>query len=102
MAGFGHGSAGPATPDDPVIAARNARYGLWLFSIYLVIYGVFVGLNAFSPDTMSRRVGGITLAVVYGMILIVAALALALVYCWMCRDAGSTPVEPADRKGGAA
>ena len=33
---------------------RNLRLGLLLFGIYLVLYGGFVFLNAFSPQTMER------------------------------------------------
>lgn len=71
--------------ENPADAARNARYGLALFGVYFVVYAGFVGLNAFSPDVMATRIGGVNLAVVYGMGLIVAALVLALVYCWLCR-----------------
>jgi uncharacterized membrane protein (DUF485 family) len=85
MAGFGHGSTAPAEAEDPAVAARNSRYGLWLFLVYFVIYAAFVGLNAFTPDVMATRLGGVNLAVVYGMVLIVTALVLALIYCWLCR-----------------
>ncbi len=64
---------------------RNARIGLVLFGVYLVLYGGFVLLNAFSPDTMELTpVAGINLAILYGFALIVAALILALVYGWLC------------------
>ncbi len=84
MAGFGHEVA-EAEIVDPATAARNARYGLVLFALYFAFYAVFVGLNAFLPSAMSVNVGGINLAIVYGMGLIAAALVLALVYCWLCR-----------------
>ncbi|MCP4510525.1 MAG: DUF485 domain-containing protein, partial [Fuerstiella sp.] len=32
--------------------SRNARLGLQLFGVYLVLYGSFVLLAAFSPTTM--------------------------------------------------
>lgn len=83
MAGFDHAAA-EAEAADPATAARNARYGLVLFVLYFVCYAVFVGLNAFQPDVMSRNVAGTNLAVVYGMGLILAALVLALIYCWLC------------------
>lgn len=84
MAGFGH-EAAEAEVADPATAARNARYGLILFTLYFAFYAVFVVLNAFQPSAMSISLGGINLAVVYGMGLIVAALILALIYCWLCR-----------------
>jgi len=86
MPGFDHVYHAPSEHDDAREIARNARYGLWLFSLYFAIYAAFVGLNAFSPDVMSTNIAGVNLAVVYGMGLIGAALLLALLYCWLCRD----------------
>src|SRR3954469_10655054 len=61
--------------------ARNVRYGLILFAIYLLLYGGFIALAAFAPARMKEPVmGGINLAVLYGMGLIVAAFVLALIY----------------------
>jgi len=71
---------------DPRTAARNARYGAILFLAYLLLYGGFVGINAFNPDAMDTIVlAGINLAVIYGLGLILAAFVLALVYGWLCR-----------------
>jgi uncharacterized membrane protein (DUF485 family) len=66
---------------------RNARVGLVLFCVYLVLYGGFVGLNAFSPATMEETpIAGVNLAILYGFGLIVAALLLALLYGFLCRN----------------
>jgi uncharacterized membrane protein (DUF485 family) len=71
------------------MSTRNARIGLVLFAIYLVFYGGFVLLNAFSPATMeSMPIAGINLAIVYGFGLIVAAFVLALLYGVLCRGGG--------------
>ena len=65
---------------------RNSRIGLVLFGIYLVLYGGFVLLNAFSPETMEKTpMAGVNLAILYGFGLIIAALALALLYGWLCK-----------------
>ncbi|MBI1348587.1 DUF485 domain-containing protein [bacterium] len=85
MGGFGHGPAVPAEAEDMVLAARNARYGRWLFLLYFVIYAGFVGLNAFAPQTMAINIAGIHLAVWYGLALIVTAMVLAMIYVWLCR-----------------
>ena len=86
MAGFDHGSELSKEVEDPVIAARNARYGMILFLFYLAIYSGFVGLNAFRRDLMEwTSPWGLNLAVLYGLALIVIAMLLALVYCWLCR-----------------
>ena len=66
--------------------ARNARVGLWLFAVYVVLYGGFMALNAFFPSQMGRPVfAGINLAVTYGLLLIVGAFVLALVYMFLVR-----------------
>ena len=70
--------------------SRNARIGLILFAVYLALYGGFVYLSAFQAETMeSTPVAGLNLAVLYGFGLIIAALILALVYGWVCREGGS-------------
>ena len=88
MPGF---DARPSAPEvhDEITARRNARYGLFLFAIYLAIYGTFVALNAFCPAVMAREAfSGLNLAVVYGFGLIIAALVLAAIYGWLCRTPG--------------
>ncbi len=86
MAGFDHGVEHPKEVEDPIIAARNARYGMVLFLAYLAIYAGFVGLNAFRPDIMELTPAwGVNLAVMYGLALIVIAMILALIYCFLCR-----------------
>jgi uncharacterized membrane protein (DUF485 family) len=76
----------PADDDHPDLAAANARAGLWLFALYLLLYAGFVGLSAFAPGLMGRSpFGGLNVAVLYGMVLIAAAFALALVYMGLCR-----------------
>ena len=84
MPGFGHGPVS-SEREDPAIAARNARVGLWLFAFYFLLYATFVGLNSFQADLMARPIFGVSLAVLYGMSLIISALLLALLYTWMCR-----------------
>lgn len=70
----------------PETVSRNARVGLWLFSVYLILYGGFMALNAFFPHAMSRApFGGINLAVMYGLALIVGAFVLAVLYMFLVR-----------------
>lgn len=71
-------------------ASRNARNGLWLFAIYVALYAGFMGLTAFEPSLMQKpALAGVSLAVIYGFALIIAALALALVYMILCRGQSS-------------
>ncbi len=90
----------PAEPPDRVhddhhapTVARNARVGLWLFALYLLLYGGFMALNAFYPERMKQPVfAGVNLAVTYGLVLIIAAFVLALVYMFLVRGrAGDAP-----------
>lgn len=73
-------------PDNhPETVSRNARNGLMLFAVYVVLYVGFMLLNAFAHERMQQPVlAGLNLAIVYGMGLIIAALLLALVYMWLC------------------
>ena len=68
-------------------AARyNARLGIVLFILYLLIYAGFVALSAFAPSVMAKPVlGGVNLAVVYGFALIGLAFVLAIIYAMLCR-----------------
>ena len=90
----------PNRPDEtelPGIAARNSRYGLSLFAVYLLFYGGFVLLNAFAPEAMERTpLAGVNLAILYGFALIAAAFLLALVYGWLCRV---RPLDPQSENG---
>lgn len=72
----------------------NTRLGLQLFGVYLLLYCGFVLLAAFAPAAMEMTpLFGVNLAIWYGFGLIVAALALALVYGWACRSPEETPGE---------
>ncbi len=76
----------PHDDDRPEISARNARYGLLLFAVYVILYAGFMGLSAFEPQLMSKTpFGGVNLAIIYGLGLIVAALVLAAIYMVLCR-----------------
>ena len=103
-----HSSAGaPRSPgvhdDRHPASARNARLGLWLFAVYVVLYAGFMALSAFRPQAMRQPVaafGGVNLAVVYGFGLIVAALVLALIYMLLCREAPTEPAERTEQEAG--
>ncbi len=60
---------------------RDARLRGILFAIYVLLYGGFVLLNAFSPETMERTpFAGVNLAISYGFVLIIAAFVLSMIY----------------------
>lgn len=67
----------------------STRTGLILFAIYLFLYGGFVALSAWAPDTMEwTPIAGLNVAILYGFGLIVAAFVLALAYGWLMRSSG--------------
>jgi uncharacterized membrane protein (DUF485 family) len=74
-------------------ASRNARIGLVLFLIYLAFYGGFMGLTTFDFNSLRTSFGGVNLAIIYGIGLIVAALLLALLYMVMCHAEGTHPTD---------
>lgn len=68
------------------ILSRNARLGLVLFMVYLLLYGGFMALNVLNPKLMAGpSLFGLNLAILYGFGLIVAALVLALLYMALCK-----------------
>ncbi len=70
---------------------RNARLGLALFAVYLLLYAGFMALNAFFPNVIrTLPFGGVNLAILYGFGLIAGAVVLALVYMVLCK---APPVE---------
>src|SRR4051812_40223517 len=75
----------PSGEDDPDLVGANARAGMWLFGVYLTLYAGFMVLSAFAPEFMAREaLGGVNLAILYGMALIAAAVVLAFVYMGLC------------------
>ena len=78
---------------------RSSRIGFGLFALYLVLYGGFVLLNAYSPETMEATpLAGVNLAIWYGFGLIFAALILAFVYGWVCRQSTDDATDAEDKK----
>jgi uncharacterized membrane protein (DUF485 family) len=67
----------PPPPNRP----KASPLGIVLFLAYLAIYAGFVWIAAFNGTVLSSRpFGGVNLAIIYGAILIVVPLILALVY----------------------
>jgi uncharacterized membrane protein (DUF485 family) len=84
------------------VSTRNSRIGLVLFAVYMVFYGGFVLIAAFSPETMETTpLAGVNLAIWYGFGLIVAAILLAILYGIACRkEPRQAPASSADSGSG--
>jgi len=83
----------PETPQpdgDPI--DRPARYGLSFFAVYVLLYAGFIFLAVFRTADMGAPVlGGVNLAIAYGLGLIAAAIFLAIVYVFLCRHPAPPP-----------
>ena len=71
-----------------------------MFALYSLLYGGFVVLAAFSPETMEATpLAGVNLAIWFGFGLIVVAIVSALVYGWACRAGAPPSHDPMDADG---
>jgi uncharacterized membrane protein (DUF485 family) len=85
------------------ISTRNSRIGLALFFIYLLFYGAFVLIAAFSPQTFDATpLAGVNVAIWYGFGLIVSAIILAFFYGLACRKETTAPNTMSSRNEGVA
>ncbi len=65
----------------------KSRIGIRMTLLYSLVYIGFVALSVFFPAaTGARAVLGLNLAITYGLALILIAIALAVVYNFMCRS----------------
>lgn len=92
-----HAPAAPVRPD-PAFAFKR-KLGARLFVVYALVYAGFVAINLIRPVLMEKTVfGGLNLAVVYGMGLIIFALLLALVYSRACGRREKSASRPTEGK----
>lgn len=86
MAETNSGGVGGVPAKTDSILSANAKLGLMLFTVYLLLYGGFMAMNVLNPKQMAEpALFGLNLAIVWGFGLIVAALVLALLYMALCK-----------------
>jgi uncharacterized membrane protein (DUF485 family) len=86
-------SPSPADPAAPAVRAAhdahvspNAGLGMGMFLLYLLLYLGFMGIAMFNYELFGIvSFGGVNVAILYGLGLIVAALILALIYMLLCK-----------------
>ena len=61
---------------------RKLRVGLALFVIYAVGYALFTLAGTFFRGVLTVRLGGLNVGVVSGMMIIVSAIVIAVLYNW--------------------
>jgi uncharacterized membrane protein (DUF485 family) len=65
----------------------NQRLGMWLFIVYFLLYGGFIAVTVYDYKILAREAfAGINLAIVYGMVLIIAAIVLAILYACLAKN----------------
>jgi uncharacterized membrane protein (DUF485 family) len=82
---MGHGPAVKLGEDKA--SGFKAKLGMYLFVLYTSAYVLFVGISVIQPSLMESTFMGQTLAVAYGMGLIVFAFVLAIIYNRSCSRA---------------
>ena len=77
-----------SVPEDPAPErlTYNAKLGLVLFAAYTALYANFVLISAFRVEWMGVLWGGVPASVWCGFGLILAAVALAVLYGVLARD----------------
>jgi uncharacterized membrane protein (DUF485 family) len=61
---------------------RKFRVGLALFIIYAVGYALFTLAGTFFKGVLTVRLGGLNVGVVSGMLIIISAIVIAVLYNW--------------------
>lgn len=61
---------------------RKFRFGLALFVVYVVGYALFTLAGTFFRGTLTLRLGGLNLGIVSGMLIIISAIVIAVLYNW--------------------
>lgn len=82
---MGHGPAVKLGKDDA--SAYKTRLGVYMFIFYSLFYAGFMVINATKPSLMALTFGGVSLAMIYGLGLIICAFILAMIYNRLCTAA---------------
>jgi len=61
---------------------RKFRVGLALFIIYAVGYALFTLAGTFYKGVLTARLGGLNVGVISGMMIIISAIVIAVLYNW--------------------
>lgn len=78
-----HGPAVELGKDNSI--EKKTRLGVILFIVYLVVYSGFVLIGTLYPKALGIiALGGLNLAYVYGMGLIILAAVMGLIYNYFC------------------
>jgi len=85
-----------ATPD-LIPDKRLWHVAMGMFLLYVTAYGMFTIAGTFMKGLLGIRVGGLNLAIVSGMGIIIGAVVIALAYNWY---AGTRDTQGTEMKNG--
>ena len=89
-----------AQDSDPS-SEKKARLGIIFFFIYLFFYGGFVTIGVVNYELLATdTLGGLNLATLYGLALIVFAVVLGILYNYLC-SRYEDQMEKAEKEKGA-
>ena len=64
---------------------KKSRLGLWFFFLYFFFYAGFVAIGVFNYELLAQEIiGGVNIALLYGIGLIVFAVLLGILYNYFC------------------
>jgi uncharacterized membrane protein (DUF485 family) len=81
--------------------AFKTKLGLIMFAAYTPVYLAFILISVISPSFMSKNVGSLNVAIVYGFVIIILAIVLAVVYNAICSNKEKQD-NVTDERGGKA
>lgn len=71
--------------ESAALMRKKAKLGIWFFFIYLFLYAGFVIIGVFDYELLSIEVvEGLNLAILYGVLLIVFAIVMGVLYNYYC------------------
>jgi uncharacterized membrane protein (DUF485 family) len=64
------------------VERQKFRVGFALFVVYIVGYALFTIAGTFFKEVLMLRLGGLNLGVISGILIIVSAILIAILYNW--------------------
>ncbi len=79
----------------------KSKLGIIMFAIYTPIYLAFILISVISPSFMSKDIGSLNVAIVYGFGIIILAIIQAIIYNNICSAKERHDHLTEEKKGGS-